>query len=268
MNDTNPPAGELGITAKDMGVQLAPEGIEKLFGQSFEVKKLEYGKPIPVGGSNMFTDKLDRSVVGDFDHFSPLFQEIHSAIETYDSDNLRRWLEARQLSIDTKLVAMLTAFTKKLGDKYPITPDNATVRRNMYAKADEDRQVKLSEVFKSQSAECAEIAALAQYFLQSEGINSSFFSGEVLWNKDYEFGEKHSFIVIRDKGKQYLFDPANPTKAQDGIYPSIYTVKTDFDAEVRKGQRRFVAGINILTKQEAYFGVGNGTNVSPTNIVT
>lgn len=266
MNDTNPPAAELGITAKDMDVQTAPEGIEKLFGQSFEVKKLENGKPIPVGGRNIFTNNLDKRVTGDFDHFSPLFQEMYNTIETYNSDNLKKWLEAQKLPIDPKLIATLTAFTKKLGDRYPITPENAAVREKTYSETGEGKEIKLSEVFENQSAECAEIAALAQYFLQSEGIDSSFFSGEVLWKKDYEFGEKHSFIVIRDKDKQYLFDPANPTKAQDGMYPSLYTVKADFNAEVRKGQKRFITGANILTKQEAYFGVGNGTNVSPANI--
>ncbi len=138
----------------------------------------------------------------------------------------------------------------------------------MYTEADKGKQVKLSDVFEYKSAECAEIAALAQYFLQGEGVDSSFFSGEVLWNKDDEFGEKHSFVILRDKDKQqYIFDPANPTKMQHGIYPSLYTVKPDFDAEVRKGQKRFVAGTNILTKREVSYGVGNGTNVSLANIV-
>lgn len=267
MNDTHPPTSELGITAKDMCVQTAPEGIEKLFGQSFEVKRLENGKSIPAGGSNMFTDKLDKSVIGDFDHFNPLFAEMHSAIEIYNSDNLRMWLDAQQLPIDSRLIATLTAFTKKLGDRYPIAPGNTSARKDIYAEESGGKEVKLSEVFESNSAECAEIAALAQYFLQNEGVDSSFFSGEVLWKKDYEFGDKHSFIVIRDKDKQYLFDPANPTKTQNGMYPSLYTVKTNFNTEVRKGQKRFVAGTNILTKQESYYGVGNGTNVSPANIV-
>lgn len=266
MNDSNQQNSELGITAKDMGLQTAPEGIEKLFGQSFEVKRLENGKPIPVGGSNIFTDNFDKSVIGDVDYFNSLFQGMHSAIETYNSNNLKKWLEAQQLPIDPRLIATLTAFTKKLEDRYPITPDNAVARENMYAETSGGKEVKLSEVFESNSAECAEIAALAQYFLQDEGVDSRFFSGEVLWKKDYEFGEKHSFIIIRDKDKQYLFDPANPTKAQDGMYPSLYTIKADFNAEVRKGQKRFVAGTNILTKQEAYYGVGNGTNVLPANI--
>ena len=267
MSDANPPVAELGITAEDMSVESTAEGIERLFGQSFEVRRLENGKPIPVGGSNRFTDVLDREVVGDFDHFEPLLQEMHADITTQDTPGLKQWLEAQQLPIDSKLLAILTAFTRKLTKRYPITPENVTARRDMYAESEKGKAVKLSDVFEGQSPECAEIAALAQYFLQDEGVKSSYFSGEVLWDIGDEFGEKHSFIVIEDKDRQYIFDPANPTKTQGGMYPSLYTVKADFDTEVRKGQKRYVAGTNILTRREAFYGVGNGTNVLPTNIV-
>lgn len=257
-------AAEIGITQKDLEVKTDTNHVERLFGQSFEIKRLESGKPIPVGGSNLFTDELDREVIGDLDHFNQLFQEMHIDVAKQDTPQLKQWLVAQQLPIDSRIVAALTAFTKKLAERYPITPENAATRNNMYAA--DNRQVKLSDIFQNKSAECAEIAALAQYFLQNEGIGSSFFSGEVLWNKDYEFGEKHSFVIIRDKDAQYIFDPANPTKAQDGMYPSLYAVKANFDAEMRKGKKRFVTGTNILTKREAYYGVGNGTNVSPANI--
>ncbi len=78
MSDINPATAELGITSKDIGIESTTQVAEKLFGQSFEVKKLENGKSIPVGGTNFFTDQLDREVVGDFDHFSLLLQEMHN----------------------------------------------------------------------------------------------------------------------------------------------------------------------------------------------
>lgn len=265
MNDANPPAAELGITVKDTEADSSSEVTEKLFGQSLVIKRLEKGKPIPVGGSSIFTDNVDRKVAGDFDHFNDLFEEMHRSIEIYDSENLKKWLEAQRLPINPRLLAILTAFTRKLAEKYPVSPEHASIRKSIYAQT--GREIKLSEVFENHGAECAEIAALAQYFLQDEGVNSSFFSGEVLWSKEDEFGEKHTFIVIEDRGRQYIFDPANPTKTQDGIYPSLYMLKADFNAEARKGQKKFVAGTNILTKQEAFYGVGNGTNVSPVNIL-
>ena len=110
-------------------------------------------------------------------------------------------------------------------------------------------------------AECAEISALAQGFLQQAGVNSTYFSGDVLWESDDEFSGEHSFIVIEHDGEQYIFDPANPVDTTAGNFPSVYIVDKDFLQEMRKGDKKFIKAENLLSKKDAYFGVNNGTNV-------
>lgn len=238
---------------------------EKLFGQSFEIRSIENGQAIPVGGNSILSNQVDRTVIGDFEHFSELLEEVRQDAHRQDTPQLKEWIEVKGYAIESKTLAALIALTKKLGENYRRTVNSSNVREEIYGKT---ADVKISDVFGKGAQECVEIAALAQYFLQEMGIASSFFSGEVLWRDDYEFGDKHSFIVIRNNEKQFVFDPANPTKATNGLHPSVYLLSADFDSEVRKGQKRFIAGTNILTNQKAFYGVGDGTNISPEDLVT
>jgi outer membrane lipoprotein-sorting protein len=119
----------------------------------------------------------------------------------------------------------------------------------------------LSDIFESNTAECAEIAALAQAYLQQESITSTYFSGDVLWNKDTEFSEEHSFLIVRDGEKVYIYDPTNPTNTTQGKFPSIYTTQANFEEETRKDEKRFITTQNLISRREAYYGVNNGSNI-------
>ncbi len=178
---------------------------------------------------------------------------------TYDLPKLKQWLGSQRIEIDEKLFATLFAFTKKFEEKYPDNPDRAEARRKLYG--EKSKEVKLSDIFNANAAECAEIAALAQVYLQQEGVPSTYFSGDVLWNKDEEFSEEHSFIIIRQGDKVYIYDPANPTNTTSGKFPSIYTAEANFDEEIAKRQKRFVTAKNLLSKKVAFFGTNDGTNV-------
>lgn len=239
---------------------------EKLFGQCFELQKLEDNALIPVGGGSIFSDETNINVVGDFENLQNTLQEMHDSASKYNLPELKKWLESQGIEIDEKLFATLFAFQKILGKRYPINQEGQPAREQSYTQA-KRKEVKLSELFASNTAACAEIAALAQYYLQHEGVTSKFFSGDVLWDKQHEFSEKHSFIVIPLEDQTYIFDPANPTATTQGVFPSIWVTKPSFDEEVRKGQKRFVTATNILSKKEAFYGVNNGTNVSEANVV-
>lgn len=239
---------------------------EKLFGQCFEIQRLEDNALIPIGGGSIFSDEINVNVVGDFKSLQDALQEMHDSANKYNLPELKKWLESQGVEIDEKLFATLFAFQKILEKRYPINQEGQTARERSYVQA-KQKEVKLSELFANNTVACAEIAALAQYYLQHEGVTSEFFSGDVLWDKQHEFSEKHSFIVIPLEGQTYIFDSANPTTTTQGVFPSIYITKPSFDEEVRKGQKRFVTATNILSKKEAFYGVNNGTNVSEANIV-
>ncbi len=255
--------------------------IEKLFGQCFEISTLQNNDKIPVGGVGFFPDsELNIEVICDFDNFNDLWKEIQNERERYNLQKLSEWLKKQGIEIDEKLFASLFAFTKTIERKYPEIFERryqenlkrSSIRERLYQQHYQSgKEIKLSEVFKENAAECAEIAALAQYFLQQKNINSSYFSGEVLWDKNEEFSGRHTFIVIRHGEKTYIYDPANPIETTQGKFPNIYSVEANFDKEVRRGQQRFVVAKNIyhkkLKKKEAYFGVNDGRNIKPENIV-
>ncbi|MBI1927304.1 hypothetical protein HYR99_24070 [Candidatus Poribacteria bacterium] len=233
--------------------------VKQLFGHCFEISKLEEGDRIPVGGESIFSSEVNIKVTADFETFNEFFQEVHDLASQYDLPKLKEWLDSQGIEVDERLFASLFAFTKKFAQTYPDNPERAAARCTLYQ--ERGAEIKLSDIFHANSAECAEIAALAQRYLQQEGIPSAYFSGDVLWHKEEEFSEAHSVIVIRQGGKVYIYDPANPTHTTAGKFPSLYTTEADFDAEVVKGQKGFVTAKNIVSQKEAFYGVNDGTNI-------
>ncbi len=237
------------------------EKIKRLFGHCFEISEFKEGDRIPVGGESILSDKVNIKVIGDFENFKQFFLEAQELANKQNLPKLKEYLNSQGMEINEKLFANLFAFTKKLEEKYPDNPKKAETRRKLYG--EKDKEIKLSDIFNSNIAECAEIAELAQKYLQEENIPSTYFSGEVLWNRDAEYSEAHSFVVIRQEDKIYIYDPANPINTTSGKNPSIYTAEIKFDEEMAKGQKRFVAAKNLLSKKEAFYGVNNGTSVIP-----
>jgi hypothetical protein len=236
------------------------ERTSRLFAHCFEIARLEEGDSIPVGGESVWSPETNIQMEGDFENFQDFFDEVLELASKYNLPKLKEWLDSQGVEMNEKTFASLFAFTKKFEEKRKENPNRASDRRMLYT---ERKDLKLSDVFKGNIAECAEIAALTQAYIQKTGINSSYFSGDVLWRKDQEFPEAHSLIVIREGDKTYLYDPTNPTETNQGKYPSIYTTESNFDMEVRKGQKRFVSARNLLNGKEVFFGVSDGTAINP-----
>lgn len=238
------------------------ENIEQLFGHCFEMAEIKNDEPVPVGGTSIFSSEANIKIICDLESFEDFFEKLHDIFIKLDLPKLREWLDQQGFTIDEKLFAELFCFTKNSEKQFSgENLERSESRRKLYKEKGEE--IKLSQVFDANSAECGEIAALAQGYLQKEGISSTYFSGEVLWSNDQEYPEAHSFIVVRQNGKVYLYDPSNPTSTTSGNFPSIYTTDANFDEEVRKGQRRFVTATNMLNKKKAFYGVSDGTNVIP-----
>jgi hypothetical protein len=235
------------------------EKAEQLFGHCFEVTRFEEGDKIPVGGESIFSTETDIKITGDFENFKDFFEQVNEMASKYDLPKLKEWLASQEIEIDEKIFAKLLAFTKKFEQQYPHNSEGGQTRKKLYT--EQGTELKLSDIFRVNSAECAEISALAQDYLQNAGISSTYFSGDVLWDRDSEFSEEHSFIVIRQGKKIYLYDPTNPLGTNQGTFPSIYTTEANFDEEMRKNKKRFITARNILSKKEAFYGVNDGTNV-------
>lgn len=233
--------------------------IRQFFGHCFEILRCDDGDLIPVGGKSVFSTEANIMVRGDFKNFEQFFKEVHELASKYDLSKLKEWLISQGIEFDEKLFSVLFAFTRKIAEKYPDNPDKESVRRKLFS--DKNREIKLSDIFNMNAAECAEIAVLAQRYLQEEGFFSTYFSGDVLWSENQEFSEEHSFIIIRQGDKTYIYDPANPVNTTFGKFPSIYITKANFDKEISKNQRRFITAKNLLSQKIAFFGTNDGTNV-------
>lgn len=238
-----------------------PAKFKKLFAHCFEISRFEEGDRIPVGGESIFSDETDIGVNGDFESFKEFYGQTRDLAHKYDLEKLKDWLSSNGIDVNPKLFAVLYAFTQQYEKKYPRDPKGSIRRNELYA--NKGAGLKLSDVFAANSAECAEIAALAQGYLQTFNLPATYFSGDALWDRDNEYSEEHSFIVIRLDGETLIYDPTNPTETNAGKFPSIYALNADFDAEMAKNQKRFVTARNLLSKKEAFFGVNNGTNVIP-----
>lgn len=232
--------------------------LKKHFAQCYEISYLSDGYSIPVGGS-IFSDEQDVTLLADFGLFNDFFLETHELVGKYNLAELHNWLKEQDIEIDAPLFATLFGFTEILNKKYPINKHGEMARKKLYKET--PSPVKLSDVFKEGCALCAEIAALAQAYLQQEHISSTYFSGDVLWKKGCEFSQKHTYILIHRDAKTYIYDPANPIQANVGLLPRISKPTTDFDQEMVKRERKFVTAIDLISKKPAYYGVNNGANV-------
>lgn len=241
------------------------------FGQTLEIKKIDNGDSIPVGGTSIFSNKLDKEVVADFDNFEIFFKESHQLSSMQNLDEIKDKLQSFNMDIDAELFAPIFAFNRKLVEYYFNNPEfknptNPVNRDEMYSQKNKD--IKLSDFFDANVEECSEFAILAQGFLQREGISSSVFNGEVLWDKNDSYGEPHSFIVLRNKDKTFIYDPANPIRTPKGhLFPSVYSMEKDFDKEISKNQKIFITGTNIRDKSQVFFGAGNQTEVLSNQII-
>jgi len=238
--------------------------IEKLFGHCFEIRRIENGQLIPVGGDNLFSQEANINVGGDFENMKSWFDKMEDTkSKITENKDLMVWAEKQGL--DSNIFASIGSFTKVFEKMYSPSEDTSSSRQKLYQ--EKKTNIKLSDILGKGYGECAEIAAIAQYWLQQQGIDSSYFSGDVLWEKDNEFSENHSFIIIKQGDKSLIFDPTNPTKTTSGNFPSIYNFDVDFNKEVRKNKKIFIAAKNILSNKKTYFGVNNGTNVDKINIL-
>lgn len=236
--------------------------IEHLFGQSFELQMINTGDKIPVGGP--LFGGWSSFLEFDFDGSELIFNEMRSWMTDEFIKLSQALMEEDKVQLGSKTFAAVCVISHVLG-KYPVDNWSSVSRRNAYSKS-EDGAVRISVAFDNNFSACSERSAAAQFFLQQQGVNSTYFNGEVLWNKEHEFADPHAFIVLREQDTQYVFDPMNPLVRD---FPSIYSVNPNFDELVRQRGKKFIRGTNLFSAQEkiVYFGVGDNINIRFENLV-
>lgn len=263
MNFNPSPQPDTSVSPKENEKSPRPQ-FEKLYGHCSRVNTIKSGDSMVVGGS-LFADDSSQEgalkLIADIDIFSEFYKKAQSKVGLANLEQLRGLLDSSGYEMSEKIFAELLAFTRTLAEEYPSASEHAEGRQALYRNAQDG--LSLSDAFKENGAACVEISTLAQGFLQEQGIESSIINGEVLWQKDYEFADDHTFIIFKDMGKTYIYDPANPVSNGANPLPSVFVPVVDFDKEVSKNVKKFVTSKNVVTKGEVYYGVGDHHNIIP-----
>lgn len=247
---------------------------EKLNDVSCRIDDIQNNDKILIGGSYPGTFNL--AVTADIDNFEALFQKTEENARRIETNSeMKQWLDKAAPGFDLKTFAHLYAFDNVLRKMYPGLSDNTDQRAKFY---DEKGSKTLSESVAAGICACAEIALLAQAYLQRQGFDSKYCGGELLHHSSDEDGEPHSFISMKIPGGDYFYDPANPTPNAGAHLPKILSIeatpaqKRQFENKIHAndGKRNcaFLEARDILTKASSYYGYGDGMTVFPSFIIS
>lgn len=252
---------------------------EPLYDHCYRADNLRSGDRLPAGGS-LSRSGMNFELKLDSDEFYDFFGVSMKNAEKMPRQEIKAWLEQTEAKgFDADMFCRLYAFSGVFKKMYPQVSENFAQRKKFFS---EDKPLRLSESFDNKVAACLEIAALAQIYLQKSGIESRYFSGELMTGKNDEFAEEHCFVTFNNNGKNYIFDAARPLADGENIFPNINEVKLSplqieqfekrihppKDADPRVRYSAFMETENILTRQKTYYGVNDRRNVFPEFIMS
>ena len=231
--------------------------VKQYYGPCYSVGAIDEAEIVPIGGKNVLSNDLNVGVVADFSSFETLFSTAREIHGSFNYVKAERSLADHNIDVPAQDFLPLLAFTKALDRIYPERSRHTNRRHDLYF---DGEAPKLSTVLKQDAAMCSEVALLAHKYLVDRGSNAKFVAGSVLWSRDDEFPEQHSFVAIERETDVLLYDPSNPT----GGNPTVYkAAKENFARMESSKQPCFLIVTNAITKIEAGYGVSTGVNVVP-----
>lgn len=249
---------------------------EQLFDACFRTDTIIEGDLFPIGGGGCFSSNMLWKIRIDMDSFYHRFEAtVSKQAEDTDSRQLTRdWLNEKAPEVDIDLLLILQDFTKAFEGKRVRLKLNETTRNRIYDEAEENT-VNLSKVFLENEALCSEISLLAKRFLDSRDIDSDVFFGKMHQifdpNEGMPVPDSHTFLVIKHKGEEFIFDPTSPHHLPEGMpYLRLSKPCVDFselEAEF-KTKPALVASQDVITDRVIHYGVGYGAgNALPEDFI-
>lgn len=241
----------------------------------YRATNIENNDKVLIGG-NLLSRELNLAVTADIENFERLFKNVETNAKRFEDNNdWNKWLHDNYPTAEPKLFFHLLAFDNVLRKMYPNMSANESQRTGFY---DNKGSKKLSQSFSYGVCMCAEIALLAQAYLQRAGFDTTFFNGELLHSAEDEFGEAHSFLSIKTDKGDYFYDPANPVNTNIGFMPRLSAIeatpaqKKQFENTIHstnKGRHcAFLEAKDIFSKSSWYYGCGDGCNICPEFIIS
>ena len=245
---------------RETATQVVESVTKKHFGHGICLPEIKNGESVPVGGS-IFSSEASTMLLCDIENISAMFSEIETQEKAIEKKDLSAWLQKAGIRIDIGLFAALFSFTKFYEESFGYNREKEFSQRRSEAYKNGDTT--LSEILNLNCAECAELAVFSQAYLRHRGHDASYFGGDVLWRREQEFSEPHSFVVLQSGAQSLIFDPANPANTNQGLFPGVYLFEQNFVEAMPSDSKRFIEGISVYSpNKKAYYGVDDGTNVS------
>ena len=227
--------------------------LKKINDISLTAKDIKIGDVIPVNSKFLKIDKIPENL-------EKAFEKFRSNSTQYLNEP---FIFQHKITMSPTLFVQLYSFTKGIKELFPniVCKDYSCL--DFYI---ENPTANFSEVFENHLFRSAEFAIMAQLYLQSIGADSEYVAGQYLRHAKDNVGYLISFILIHENDKDFVFDPLN----NDGTMPNISVVeltpkqKVSIEAKLLTGERKvaFFETRNIITDQKAFYGYGDGRNVS------
>ena len=232
--------------------------LRKINEVSLTASDIGIGDTIKVGEkANLTIDKIPEELQKAFEKMNEIVNR-----QANNPDNAKL-LKQQHITMSQLLFTHLFVFAKVIAETFPNLSCRDNSRQSFYAK---NSTAKLSELFDKHLFQCAEYATIAQLYLQSVGVASEYVGGEYIGNKNWEFGEQHSFVIIHENDIDYVFDPANNNA---GAKPNISVIELSPEQKVKlqarlltnKRKVAFFETRDIITNRKYFYGYGDGANV-------
>ena len=247
---------------------------EKLNETNCRMSDIQNDDKILIGGS--FPGRLDLAVKADINQFKDFFEIVQKYTKNIQNNqSMQNWLKQNSSDFDIRIFSHLLAFDNVLRKIYPKLSDHIEQRSNFY---DTEGSKTLSQAVENGVCQCAEIAILAQAYLQKQDIQSQYFGGEMFRSLEDEFAEAHSFIMLKVLENDYIYDPVNSIFKNSMYLPRISSIeatpeqKKQFEKKIHiEGDKRncaFLEAKNILTKSSWFYGCGDGGSLFPSFIIS
>lgn len=169
--------------------------------------------------------------IADLNQFEDFFTLVQKESESRLKNSAwKAYVKQVAPDFDAELFIHLYTFDEALQKKYPdrALSDNPFSRRMQYGLSLFGNPPTLSKLVADGSCYCLEHSVLAQAYCQRQGFDTEILSGSFTksYQKDKENqSEKHSWISLKTKNGNYMYDPSNPHRTKNGGMPRISSVE-------------------------------------------
>ena len=250
-----------------------------LFGQKYIATEVAIGDKLPATVGLSDTEGRPTSEPGTLlldMGMIPMLSKLEQTYKKYEeSGRIKIWekyIQNAKLDVSPKTILACEVFRSLLSHDFnglTATEDGEDTlgRRNQRYIGDHICRP-FGDLVKEKEMACLEYAALAQCFFQRLGIDSQIFMGDRFdQGKDKnpeEYGEEHTFLILKDGKKHYVFDQMLSHIEKGFEFPALRQIPlseanwqkylSSVSPKYEGGKAGVFPAVNIFSKGVKYYG--------------